>query len=179
MEDLDLPHKVSLEIVYVDEHLMELEAAVNTGCWRGQARVYAVPQDHGTFAVELQHFCDAKVATAEFTAGADNGMGLIALRFNRIDRAGHMACYARLASRRLHRTEQVSRLGVVFGAETWAILRFARQLTELSCKGSGRALWRSILMLSDNRSAEMTWSYRRQKRLRPLAFLCVIGGKTP
>jgi hypothetical protein len=126
---------VSVEIVYFDEALIELAAIVSTDHWRGRARAYTVPQDIATFAAGLQQFVSGTDAAVEFTAGADNGIGLIALRFYRIDRAGHIACHTRLASRGLqtkHRPEQVSRLAVEFGAEAWAVSQFARQLAELA-----------------------------------------------
>jgi hypothetical protein len=75
--------------------------------------------------------------------GADNGIGLIALRFYRFDRAGHIACHARLASGGVptdHRPEQVSQFAVEVGVEAGAVDRFARQLGELARARSGRAL---------------------------------------
>ena len=75
-------------------------------------------------------------------AGVDNGIGLIALRFYRIDRSGHIAGHATLASGGVptdHRPEQVSRLAVEFRAEAWGVAQFARQLAELARTQEGRA----------------------------------------
>src|SRR5262249_55825367 len=119
MDDLDLPREVSIEVVYVDEHLIELAATVGAGCWRGRATAYTVPTDVNRFADALLQFAGGG-PTATFEAGADNGIGLIALRFYRIDRSGHIAGHARLASGGVptnHRPEQISRLAVEFGAE--------------------------------------------------------------
>ena len=142
MADLDLPHEVSVEVVYVDEDLVELEAVVRAGPWRGQAQAYTVPQDIATFVAALKRFAAGEARTADFTVGADSGIGLIALRFYRIDRAGHIVCHARLASGRVptdHRPEQVAQLAVEVGAEAEAVARFGRQLEELARVCSGRA----------------------------------------
>ena len=141
LDDLDLPREVSVEVVYVDEHLIELEAQVGAGRWRGRACTYTVPLHIANFADSLLNFADGG-PPAEFEAGADNGIGLISIRFYRIDRAGHIAGHARLALGRVstnHRPEQVARLAVEFGAESWAIVQFAGQLAELARTQTGRA----------------------------------------
>src|SRR5262245_27833272 len=114
-EKIELPHSVSLSIVYVDEHLIELEAVLKTGDWSGRARAYTVPQNIEAFGIALNRFADAVDAGAEFVAGADSGIGFIALRFYRIDRAGHIACHVRLATGELPndcRPEEVFRLSI-------------------------------------------------------------------
>ena len=79
MDNLDLFNEVSIEVDYVDEHLLELEVIVKAGQWRGQARAYTIHQDIAAFSVALQRFADGKAAVAEFVAGADNGSGMIGL----------------------------------------------------------------------------------------------------
>ena len=141
MDDLDLAREVSIEVGYVDEHLIELAAVVGAGHWRGRATAYTVPAALDRFADALLRFADGG-PPAEFEVGADTGIGLIALRFYRIDRSGHIACHARLASGSVpteHRPEQVSQLAVEFGAEAWAVAQFARQLAELAGTQAGQA----------------------------------------
>ena len=141
MDELDLPCEVSIEVVSVDEHLLELSAAVGAGYWRGRAVAYSHPTGVSRFADALLQFADGG-PTAAFEAGGDNGIGLIALRFYRIDRSGHIAGHVRLASGRVpadNRPEQVSRLAVEIGAEPWAVTEFARQLSELARTLEGRA----------------------------------------
>lgn len=131
--------EVSLEVVYDDDDMIELAATVTSGWWRGRCYAYTVLADVSRFANSLLQFADGNPSAA-FEAGADNGIGFIGLRFYRIDRSGHIAGYARLASApKGNRTEQVSRLAVEFGAETWAIIQFARQLEELAQTKKGRA----------------------------------------
>lgn len=141
MEDFDPLREVSVEVVYVDEHLIELEAVVGAGHWRGRAKAYTVPAEVAKFADALLRFSDGGPPAA-FEAGADTGIGLIGLRFYRTDRSGHIAGHGRLASGEVptdHRPEQVSRLAVEFKAEAWAVGQFARQLAELARTQSGRA----------------------------------------
>ena len=143
MEDIQLPHGVSLAIVYVDEHLIELEAAVESDHWSGRARAYTVPQAIEAFGFALKRFADAVDAVAEFEAGADTGIGLIALRFYRVDRAGHIACHVRLVTGGLpndFRPEEVFRLSIEMQTETWAVVRFARQINEMAQARAGQAL---------------------------------------
>src|SRR2546430_8401412 len=133
MDDLDLAREVSIEVVYVDEHLIELAAAVGAGHWRGRATAHTVPAEVARFADALRLFASGG-PPAVFEAGAETGIGLIGLRFYRIDRSGHVACHARLALGGVptdHRPEQVARLAVEFGAEAWAVEQFARQLAEM------------------------------------------------
>ncbi|HEV3257012.1 MAG TPA: hypothetical protein VG013_09050 [Gemmataceae bacterium] len=142
MDDLDLPHEVTLTVISVDEHLIEVEAVVGAGPWRGRARAYTVLQDIGAAAKGFQRFTDGAAAATEFAAGADTGIGLVALRFYRIDRAGHIACHIRLASGGVpteHRPEEVARLSVEVRTEAWAVGQFARQLGEMARVKSGQA----------------------------------------
>jgi hypothetical protein len=143
VDDIDRPHELRLVVVYVDDDLTELEATVGAGYWSGRARAYTVPQDIATFASALQQFGSGASAGAEFVAGADTGIGLIALRFYRVDRSGHIACHVRLVTGRLpgdHRPEEVSRLSVEVRAEGAAVDRFARQLSELARTQAGQAV---------------------------------------
>jgi hypothetical protein len=141
VDDLNLAREMSIEVVYVDEHLIELAATIGAGQWCGRATAYTVPAEVARFADALLLFADGGPPVA-FEAGAETGIGLIGLRFYRTDRAGHIACNARLALGGVsseHRPEQVSRLAVEFGAEAWAVERFARQLAEIARTQAGRA----------------------------------------
>lgn len=141
MDELNLAREVSIEVVYVDEHLIELAAWIGAGHWRGRATAYTIPYDIARFADALLLFAGGGPSAA-FEAGAETGIGLIGLRFYRIDRAGHIACHARLALGGVpteHRPEQVSRLAIEFGAEAWAVEQFARQIAEIAHTQAGQA----------------------------------------
>ena len=143
MDDLDSEHQVTVEIVYEDEDVIQIEAVVRGGEWRGRAKAYTVPTELHLFAERLLAFAAGKSASADFNVGEDNGIGLIVLRFYRVDRSGHTACHVRLASGDVsmgHRPEEVFRLSLELHAETWAIERFARQLSVLASTQSGKAI---------------------------------------
>jgi hypothetical protein len=142
MDEIAPPHQVALAIVYVDEHLIELEAEVRAGHWSGQARAYTVPENIGAFGIVLKRFADAVDAVAEFEAGADTGIGLIAMRFYREDRAGHIACHVRLATHppKDCRPEEVFRLSIELQTEAGAVVQFARQISEMAKARGGQAL---------------------------------------
>ena len=142
MDDIELPHEVTLAVVWANEDMIELEAVVGVGRWSGRSRAYFVPQDFADFATALQHFADGVSAEAEFAGGADTGIGLIALRFYKVGRAGHIACHIRLATGWLsndHRPEEIFRLCVEVRTEIWAVLNFARQLAEIGRTLAGNA----------------------------------------
>jgi hypothetical protein len=142
MDDLDEAREFSIEVVYVDEDMIELAAVVKVDDWRGHARAYTTVGDVADFAKALRQFSYGG-PPATFEAGADTGIGLIALRFYRIDLAGRIAGHTRLATGRLetdHRPEQVSKLALEFGAEAWAVEQFAKDSAHLARTQSGRAV---------------------------------------
>ena len=141
MSDPNLSGELSMEVVWSDDQMIELEAFVNVGHWRGQARAYTTPPQVVSFSEALVQFTEGGSST-ELVAGSDNGSGMIGLRFYRIDRAGHIAGYVRLASDGHtfdHRPEQVSRLEVEFRVEAWALCEFARKLAQIVHDKLGRA----------------------------------------
>jgi hypothetical protein len=50
MDDFASAREVSVEVVYVDEHLIELAVTVSTGYWRGRCTAYTLPADMSRFA---------------------------------------------------------------------------------------------------------------------------------
>src|SRR4051812_39383199 len=89
MDVSDLTSEVSIDVVYVDDDMIELAAIVSAGNWRGHSTAYTAQADVSRFAHALLQFADGG-PPAELEAGADNGIGLIGLRFYRIDLAGHI-----------------------------------------------------------------------------------------
>jgi hypothetical protein len=142
VDEVDAPHELSLDVVYSDTDVLKLEADVNTGHWRGRVRAYTTAPSIAAFATALEQFTNGALPIAEFNAGADTGIGLIGLRFYRVDRSGHIACHVRFVSGELpseHRPEQAWRLEVEVGAESWALVQFVRHLAEMARVEAGRA----------------------------------------
>jgi len=94
----DAAYQVSLEVVYVDEHLLQLRCRVTVGEWSGQARAYTTQGAIRTLANDLRRFGESLRGQSRWEAGADNGIGLIGLHLYCVNRAGHIACHVRLAS---------------------------------------------------------------------------------
>jgi hypothetical protein len=141
MDDFDMPRQIALAVVYAEEYLIQLEATVAVGRWAGQARAYTTPEELRRFADALAEFGARLAGEAALEAGAENGIGLVALRFYTTDRARHVACHVRLASQTAteHRPEQVSRLAVEARVEPPAVAAFARQLAGMARSRSGQA----------------------------------------
>jgi hypothetical protein len=78
MHELDLTRELSIEVAYVDEHVVELAAVVEAGHWRECATAYTVSAEVAQFAEALLRFADGG-PSATFAAGAGTGVGLVAL----------------------------------------------------------------------------------------------------
>jgi hypothetical protein len=99
MHELDLTRELSIEVAYVDEHVVELAAVVEAGHWRECATAYTVSAEVAQFAEALLRFADGG-PSATFAAGAGTGVGLVALRFYRIGRSVAARMDARRHGRR-------------------------------------------------------------------------------
>ena len=74
-------------------------------------------------------------------AGADTGIGWAHLRWYALDRAGHLACYVRLATQHIgSRPESVRRLAMEMPVEPFSVERFARQLITVAETLTGEAV---------------------------------------
>jgi len=142
MDDPMMEQQIALEVVYADEHLIELEARVGVGKWRGEARAYTTAQNIRAFSEQLEHFLSQITGEVAFQVGEENGIGMIALWFYTTDRARHIACQVRLASQTAteHRPEEVSKLALEASTEPAAVARFMRGLLTIAGKHSGQAV---------------------------------------
>jgi hypothetical protein len=141
MDEDDLPHSITISVSYAEEYMLGLEATVAVGRWGGRARAYTTPTDLQEFAAALRSFAEHPSGEVAFEAGRENGIGLVALRFYQIDRAGHLACHARLASQTAteHRPEEVFRFAIEACVEPSAVIVFARALGDMATSRSGDA----------------------------------------
>jgi hypothetical protein len=136
-----LTNQLSLEVVYHDEHLIEVECRVAVGEWSGVARGYSTQRDLEGFASHLHQFGETLRGPAEWTAGDDSG-GMIALRFYTIDKSGHTRCHVRLATNppTEHRAEEVWRFAAELPTEPGLVITFARQLKRVAAVLDGQAV---------------------------------------
>jgi hypothetical protein len=133
---------LSLEVVYDDEHLIQVECRVVVGSWAGTARAYTTPDDLRAFAGAAGDFAESLREPVEWEAGNDNGIGLIRLRLYTVDRAGHVRCHVRLASEAptTGRPEEIRRFAVELPTESGLVAAFARQLGRVAEELRGQAV---------------------------------------
>ena len=138
-----MPHpndSIELSAIWSDEHLLELRCRVEVSKWSGVADAYTVPADVSSLAIDLERFASDLQAELAWQAGADTGIGLIGLRFRTIDRARHVVCQVRLATRTATSTPEESwHLSIEMQTEAEAMLRFARQLRHMADERVGIA----------------------------------------
>lgn len=134
-------NQMTLEVVYDDEHLIELKCRVMVEEWAAIGNAYTTWDDLRKFADDLTRFGETLQATDAWEAGYDNGIGFIGLRFYTIDRSGHMRCHIRLASASVptDRPEGIWRFAVELPVETWQVITFARQCVQLAENHTGQA----------------------------------------
>jgi hypothetical protein len=134
--------KITLRVVYVDEHLVQLECQALLGTWSGVAQAYTTQREVREFGTELEQFSATLQGQATWECGDDNGIGLIGLRLYTIDRACHVACQVRLAkaTATVHRPGEIWRLSAEMGTEAGQVARFAQQLAKLAERESGEAI---------------------------------------
>jgi hypothetical protein len=140
-EELRSP-SVTLRVVYDDlPDLIEVEARVVADDWSGVTRAYTAPVSLGEEARGLLAWAERPREEFALEAGADTGIGWLSLRWYAIDRAGHLACHVRIATRaETSRPESVRRLCLEFSTEPSQVERFARQLASLAESLAGEAV---------------------------------------
>jgi hypothetical protein len=134
---------LTLRVVYEDlPDLIEVEARVAAYGWSGITCAYASPQALGKAARDLLSWTERPVEELALEAGADNGIGWLSLRWYAINRAGHLACQVRMATRadNSDTPEDVWRLSLEFRTERSMVERFARQLASLADTQAGEAV---------------------------------------
>jgi hypothetical protein len=138
MHDDEL-HRPSLElrIVYRDPpDLIELEASVKTGRWRGVVIAYVLPISLRTNAVDLAAWSRDPRCNFEINAGIPNASGMLALSFVPRDQAGHLEFGISLVTSPLGRCDSDRwRLSLSIRTEPGLVERFAKQLISL-CDGA-------------------------------------------
>jgi hypothetical protein len=69
---------LSLEVVYDDEHLIQVECRIAVRGWSGVARAYTTQDDLQTFAEVARRFGETSQGQGAWEAGADNSIGMVA-----------------------------------------------------------------------------------------------------
>ena len=132
--------RLTLRLTYEDEHLVQLEARLAAGDWTGMSAAYTTLEDLVGAADRLQTFARHLDGEASIVAGADNGTGMITVRFHTLDRARHLACAIALAAPTAsNRPEDSTRLQIDLTTEPAALDRFIGELRDLAGRKKNEA----------------------------------------
>jgi|SRR5437899_1934458 len=133
MANANSPARLALRLIYEDEHLVQIEAHLAAGAWAGASTAYTTLDQLLSSAVELETFARRLSGDFSLVAGADNGTGLITLRFHPLDRARHIGCAVTFATATASNTPETStRLHIELKTEAAALDRFVSELRDLA-----------------------------------------------
>jgi hypothetical protein len=133
---------LTIRIIYEDlPDLIEVETRIIFGDWSAVACAYTSPASLAGKARGLLAWSQSLVGEFSVEAGADTGIGWAHLRWYEVDRAGHLACHVRLASRDFEkRPPSVRRLALEVPVEPFSVELFARQLIKMVETLTGEAV---------------------------------------
>ena len=130
----DGSHNLTIRVVYEDDDMIEIAADLVADGWGGSTTAYTTRDKIARFTRDLYRFNKELSGEASLEAGADNGIGLVALRFYTLDRSRHVACHVRLASSRTSglRPETIYKLAIELTTEPHFIGEFVYSLDRLA-----------------------------------------------
>jgi hypothetical protein len=141
----DSPHNLTVEAIYVDGSMVQLETSFTSLHWRGRATAYTQFDDIKEFATHLGDFAEKLSGEASFEAGReDSPIGFLRLRFYSTGRTGRFVCHLRLATDAAtdYRPEEIWRLAVELESEAAALDTFVAGLRRIADTQSGSAVLR-------------------------------------
>src|SRR5688572_20086099 len=87
--DTESPQNLTIEAVYVDGSMVQLETSFMSLSWSARATAYTTFNDIAEFATRLAHFSNTFTGEASFEAGReDSPIGFLSLRFYSTGRTG-------------------------------------------------------------------------------------------
>lgn len=132
--------RLTLRVVYEDlPDLIQVEARFVAGEWSGVTWAYTSPASLAEEARGLVAWTGRLREEFILEAGSETETGWLSLRWYPVDRAGHLACHVRFATKEGRRPESVRRLSYEFDTEPALVERFARQLIALAEFRNGEA----------------------------------------
>lgn len=137
---------LTVRIIYEDfPHFSYIEARIVAGDWSGITWVDHDPASLAEEARDLLAWTPRPCEGFGFEIGSESDGGWLSLRFYTVDRAGHLACHVRLATKaESGRPEGVRRLALEFPTEPALVDRFACQLAALAETLTGEAVLAGI-----------------------------------
>jgi hypothetical protein len=136
---LEQPH-LRLEIVWADEHMVEVEARASNGRFCGTLEIYTTGETLKELADGLVGFPSTPTQTVEYEEGERGSYAFLSLKFYCADNLGHLGLRVRMeeAGRADHPDERTE-AQFVLSCEAAAVDRFQQQLARMAASESGSA----------------------------------------
>lgn len=134
---------ISVEVVYVDEHLVELATSFAFVEWSARSTAYTGFQTIGEFAEKLAGFASNLSGEVAFEDGNEGLPGFLGLKFYAIGGVRHLFCHLRLVSKEVptdHRPEELWKVSVELPTEAAALDVFVAGLRRIVEHKSGKAI---------------------------------------
>lgn len=139
-------HLLEIRVVYTDlPDLIELGVRVRHGEWSAVSTAYTSPSFLREDAASMLRWSQRPSGVLRLQAGADTGIGLLAMEFHIVGQAGHARCAIELAvggCGRYTLAGETWRFAVVLPTELGLVERFARECVAMGqdLKGEARLI---------------------------------------
>jgi hypothetical protein len=136
-------NQLSVAVVFTDEQLIQVRCHVAYEEWAATSKAYTSSNSLIQLAQSLDRFAQSATGEVAWQAGADNGIGLIALRCYPIDQSRHIRCHLRFSSDSVsseHRPEEVWQFVAEFPTEAGLLGKFAKRLHTVASEQRGVAV---------------------------------------
>jgi hypothetical protein len=143
--DNESPRNLTVEVVFVDENLVQLETSFATHHWSARATAYTEFRHIAQFAARLSQFAETFSGDVSFEGGREaSPIGFLGMHFYPVDSSGHLVCHLRLGTDAPsdHRPEQIWAVSVELACEAAALDTFIAGLRRIADTKSGKAILR-------------------------------------
>ena len=139
---MNLEPKLELEIIWKDEHMVELRVVANNGRYLGTTEVYETGSYISEFSQNLGGFPKTLDEKIIFEAGEKDSYAYFSMRFYCIDSVGHTAVQIQLEENvgTEYRPEEKDKLTMEMLFEPGALDQFKEQLFKMGSSEQGKAV---------------------------------------
>lgn len=136
------PPFLLLKIIYDDDDLIKVESRLIAGDWSGRTRAYASATTTAASVEALAEWAKKPSSSFILEVGKQGPHGWIHLRFQTIDKAGHIVCYAQLAdmARSQWLEEDLNHMGLQMQVDPVQVEHFAVGLKAAASSRRGESL---------------------------------------
>ncbi|ACM19357.1 hypothetical protein Geob_0995 [Geotalea daltonii FRC-32] len=143
---------ISLEIIWQDDDLIEIQASSSSGKFFGVTEVYTNYEDLDALANALVGFPHSVDERVEFNAGAKDGYSFVSISFYCFSNSGHTAALVDLEANiaQNQRKNEKHKVTMEVQFEAQAIDSFQKQISSLIRNKAGKALLSGIKPCTQN-----------------------------